>query len=103
MKASIVCIAPAMSIEMSQVGVTLFLFLTFLSFTFPGFSFYINNLKFKRKIQTWTGIQTSDLQISSLAFYHLSYPGSIDGTGLNLLLESKAIQVLWSVTPCIMI
>ena len=40
--------------------------------------------KFKRKIRTWTGIWTLDLQISSLALYHPSYPGSIDGTGLNL-------------------
>ena len=28
----------------------------------------------------------------------LSYPGSIDGTGLNIPLESNAIQALWSVT-----
>ena len=41
---------------------------------------------------TWTDIRTSDLQISSLALYQLSYPGSIDGTGLNLSLESDAVQ-----------
>ena len=41
-------------------------------------------------------IWTSDLQISSLALYHLNYPGSIDGTALNLLLENNAIQALWS-------
>ena len=36
--------------------------------------------------QPWTSI--------SLAFmlYHLSYPGSIDGTGPNFSLESNAIQ-----------
>jgi hypothetical protein len=28
----------------------------------------------------------------------MSYPGSIDGTALNLPLESNAIQALWSVT-----
>ena len=57
-----------------------------------------SQFKFKRKIRTWTGIWTSDLQISSLALYHLSYPGLIDGTGLNLPLEMNAIQALWSVT-----
>ena len=46
--------------------------------------------KFKRKIRTWTGNWTSDLQISGLAIYHLSYPDSIDGTGLKLPLESNA-------------
>ena len=45
-----------------------------------------------RKIRNWTRIWTSDLQISSLPFYHLSYPGSIDGTCLNLSLESNAMQ-----------
>ena len=34
--------------------------------------------KFKRKTQTWTGIWTSDLQISILALSHLRYLGSID-------------------------
>ena len=47
--------------------------------------------KFKRKIWTWTGIWASDLQISSLAHYHLSYLVSIDGTGLNFSLESNAM------------
>ena len=47
---------------------------------------------FKRKIRTWTGIWTSDLQISSLALYYLIYPGSIEGTGLNLLLEIYTIM-----------
>ena len=42
-------------------------------------------------------------QISCLALYHLSYPGSIDSTGLNLPLESNAIQVFWSVTLSVMI
>ena len=37
-------------------------------------------------------IRISDLRISSLALYHLNYPGSIDGTGLNLSLESNAMQ-----------
>ena len=32
-----------------------------------------------------------DLQISSLTLYHLNNPGSIDGTGLNLSLERKAL------------
>ena len=49
-------------------------------------------LDFKRKIKTWTGILTSDLQISSLGLYNLSYPDSIDGTGLNIFLESNAMQ-----------
>ena len=40
----------------------------------------------KIKIRNWTGIWTSDLQTSSLALYHFSYPGSNDDTGLNLLL-----------------
>ena len=31
---------------------------------------------------------TSDFQIPSLALYHLSYPGSVDGTGLNLLYQT---------------
>ena len=37
-------------------------------------------------------IRNSNLQISSLALYHLSYPGSIDGTGLNFSIESNAMQ-----------
>ena len=37
-------------------------------------------------------IGTSDLQISSLALYHLNYMGSIDITGLNPSLESNAMQ-----------
>ena len=40
---------------------------------------------FQEKIRTWIEIQTLDLQICSLAPYHLSYPGSINGTGLTLL------------------
>ena len=48
-------------------------------------------LDFKSKIQTWIGIRISGLQISSLAIYYLSYLGSIDGTGLNLSLESNAM------------
>ena len=47
---------------------------------------------FKRKIQTWTGIQNLDFQISSLALYHLSYPGLIDSKGLILSLKSNAMQ-----------
>ena len=60
-------------------------------------------VKFKRKIWTWTRIWTSDLQISSLTLYHLSYPCSIDSTGLNLPLESNAMQALWSVTLSVII
>ena len=41
-------------------------------------------LDFKRKIRTWTGIQTSDLQISRLTLYYLSNPGSIGATGQYL-------------------
>ena len=41
--------------------------------------------RFKRKIRSWTEIWTSDLQISSLALYHLSYSGSIDCTGINYI------------------
>ena len=37
-------------------------------------------------------------QISSLALYYFSYPGSNHGTGQNLPLESNAMQALWSVT-----
>ena len=48
--------------------------------------------KFKTRILVWIRIQISDLQISSLALYHLSYPGSIDDTGLNFSLESNAMQ-----------
>ena len=47
--------------------------------------------KFKRKIRT------SDLRISSLALYHLSYPDSIESTGLNLPLESNTKLVHWSI------
>ena len=50
----------------------------------------LGNLEFKRKIRTLTGIRTSDLEISSQAFYHLSYHGSIDG--LNLSLQSNTMQ-----------
>ena len=39
-----------------------------------------------------TGIWTSDLQIYSLELYHLNYPGSIEGIGLNLSFESNATQ-----------
>ena len=49
----------------------------------------ITILDFKRKIRTWTGIQTSDLQISNLELYYLGYPGSIDGVSLNLSLEKQ--------------
>ena len=35
---------------------------------------------------------------TSLALYHLRYPGSIDCTGLNLPFDSNAMQALWSVT-----
>ena len=34
-------------------------------------------------------IRTSDLQISSLVLYHLSYSVSNDSTGLNLSLETQ--------------
>ena len=65
----------------------------------PKFCAFMNyNFRFKRKIRTCTGILTSDLQISSVALCHLSYPGSIDGKGLNFPLECNAIQSLWSVT-----
>ena len=33
------------------------------------------NIKFREKIQTWTGIRTPDFQISSIGLYQLSYPG----------------------------
>ena len=33
-----------------------------------------------------------DLQISSLELHHPSFSGSTDGTGLNLPLESNAVQ-----------
>ena len=46
-------------------------------------------LDFKRKILTWSEIWTSDLHISNLQLYHLSYPGSIDGSGLYLSLENQ--------------
>ena len=52
-------------------------------------------LNFKRKIRTWTGILTSNLQISSLALYHLSQArdlevrGSNPGPGSNFSLEFK--------------
>ena len=46
----------------------------------------ITVLHFKRNIQTL------DFQISRLALYYLSYPGSIDDTGLNLSLESNAMH-----------
>ena len=46
----------------------------------------------KRKILTWTGIRASDLQISSLAVYHLRYIGSIDGTALNIQPESNVMK-----------
>ena len=36
------------------------------------------NFIFQEKIQICNGIPTSDLQISNLALYNLSYPGSID-------------------------
>ena len=51
---------------------------------------FISN--FKRKILICTRILTSDLLISSLALYHLNYPGSVYSTGLNLSLESNAMQ-----------
>ena len=45
---------------------------------------------------TWTDNQTLDLQISSLALYQLSYPGSVDSAGLNNSLVDQ--QVADSVT-----
>ena len=50
------------------------------------------NSDLKIKIRTWTGIQSSDLQISNLALYHLIYPDSIDDAGLNLSLENNFMQ-----------
>ena len=47
---------------------------------------------FKGKIRTWTGILPLDLQISSLALYHLSYPDSVNSIGQNLSLESNGMQ-----------
>ena len=44
-----------------------------------------------------------NLQISSLGLYHMCYPGSIDGTGLNLPLKNNAMQALWSVTLSVII
>ena len=48
---------------------------------------YLGNYscRFQEKSSRLYEIRTSDLQISNLALYHLSYPGSNDGTGLNLL------------------
>ena len=43
---------------------------------------------FKSKTRIWT----SDLLISSLALYRLSYPGSINDAGINFSLESNAMQ-----------
>ena len=50
------------------------------------------NFRFQGNIRIWSGIQASDFHISSLALYHLSYPGSIDGTGLNIPFESNDVQ-----------
>ena len=52
----------------------------------------ISILNFKRNILTWTGIQTSHLQISSLALYHSSNPSSIDDANLNLSLDGNVMQ-----------
>ena len=48
--------------------------------------------RFQTKIQTWTEIRNSDLQISSLGLYNLSYPASIDSTGPDLSPESNAMH-----------
>ena len=47
-----------------------------------------NWINSREKFEPGPGFWTSDLQISSLALYHSSYIGSIDGTGLNLYLPS---------------
>ena len=47
-------------------------------------------LDLRIKIWTWTGIQTSDLRISSPALYHLSYPGSPGSLQSNSPLEMDA-------------
>ena len=47
----------------------------------------ITVLDFKRKILSWTRIRTLDLHTSRLVLYHLTHPGSIDGTGLNISLD----------------
>ena len=57
----------------------------------------IKILVLKIKIRSWTGIQTWNLQISILALYHLSYPGSVDGTDLNFSPESNAM-ILFVIT-----
>ena len=56
-----------------------------------------NNLKFHEKNKNLDRDSNSDLEICSLVLYHLSYPGSNDGTGLNLPPESNAMQgiVVW--------
>ena len=38
------------------------------------------------------GFETQTFELSSLALYYLSYPGSIDGTGPNFFLENNAIK-----------
>ena len=48
---------------------------------------------FNRKIPTCTKIRTSDLEISSLVLYHLSYPGSMDGT--NTIDSSNGEELGW--------
>ena len=52
---------------------------------------YISDFK-KKKFEPATGTP-----ISSLAFQHLSYLVSMDGTDLNLSLESNAVKGFWSV------
>ena len=40
-----------------------------------------------RKIRVWTKIWTSDLQISSLALYDLSYPGYIERSEVQIPIQ----------------
>ena len=49
---------------------------------------------FKGNILTWTGIQTSDLQIFNLALHQFSYPGSMAGEWSSARLEIWRSEVL---------
>ena len=42
--------------------------------------------KFKRKFEPEPGLEPRTSKTPGLALYHLSSPGSIDGTGLNSLI-----------------
>ena len=69
-------------------------------FKITNIIWYLNS---REKFEPVPGFEPRTSRSLSLVLYHLSYPGSVDGTGLNLPLESNSMQAFWSVTLSVII